>query len=141
MVWYYIFIWLLVLFGRCCTFFCLVVYCAALSDWSNKAWFYMLLCSTRSKIEVIRIKQTAFHFERLKLCLICAVVVLLVQDMKILFAAFLFLLCGGCFTRLIAWYNLIPLYDIILYGISPIYNNIILYGIILYIILYNPIMV
>lgn len=55
----------------------------------------MLLCSARSKIEVIRIRQRAFHFERLKLCLICAVVVLLVQDMKILFAAFLFLLCGG----------------------------------------------
>jgi len=44
-----------------------------------KAWFYMLLCSACSKIEVIRIRQTAFHFERLKLCLICAVVVLLVQ--------------------------------------------------------------
>ena len=39
----------------------------------------MLLCAARSKIEVIRIKQTAFHFEPLKLCLICAVVVLLVQ--------------------------------------------------------------
>ena len=39
----------------------------------------MLLCSARAKIEVIRIRQTAFHFERLKLCLICAVVVLLVQ--------------------------------------------------------------
>ena len=39
----------------------------------------MLLCSARAKIEVIRIKQTAFHFERLKLCLISAVVVLLVQ--------------------------------------------------------------
>ena len=40
---------------------------------------YMLLCSACSKIEVIRIRQTAFHFERLKLCLICVVVVLLVQ--------------------------------------------------------------
>ena len=39
----------------------------------------MLLCSARAKIEVIRIKQTAFHFELLKLCLISAVVVLLVQ--------------------------------------------------------------
>ena len=39
----------------------------------------MLLCSARSKIEVIRIRQRAFHFERLKLCLISAVVVLLVQ--------------------------------------------------------------
>ena len=60
------------LFAFCCTFFCLVVYCAALPYWSNKAWFYMLLCSARSKIEVIRIMQTAFHFERLKLCLISA---------------------------------------------------------------------
>ena len=39
----------------------------------------LLLCSACSKIEVIRIRQTAFHFERLKLCLISAVVVLLVQ--------------------------------------------------------------
>ena len=44
-----------------------------------KAWFYMLLCSACSKIEVIRIRQRAFHFERLKLCLISAVVVLLVH--------------------------------------------------------------
>ena len=39
----------------------------------------MLLCSARSKIEVVRIRQTAFHFERLKLCLISAVAVLLVH--------------------------------------------------------------
>lgn len=40
---------------------------------------FICSCSARSKIEVVRIRQRAFHFERLKLCLISAVVVLLVH--------------------------------------------------------------
>lgn len=75
----------------------------------QRAWFYMLLCSARSKIEVIRIKQTAFHFERLKLCLISAVVVLLVQIWR-------YYLPRSCFSCVVVGRFCLSMYEVIRLG-------------------------
>lgn len=69
----------------------------------------MLLCSARSKIEVIRIRQTAFHFERLKLCLISAVVVLLVQIWR-------YYLPRSCFSCVVVGRFCLSIYEVIRHG-------------------------
>lgn len=115
--------------------------CALVHIWSNKAWFYMLLCSARSKIEVIRIKQTAFHFERLKLCLISAVVVLLVQIWR-------YYLPRSCFSCVVVGRFSFVHNEVIIYScvVVVIVDMVGMFHIILlwynpYIIIYNPYMV
>lgn len=107
----------------------------------QRAWFYMLLCSARSKIEVIRIKQTAFHFERLKLCLISAVVVLLVQIWR-------YYLPRSCFSCVVVGRFSFVHNEVIIYScvVVVIVDMVGMFHIILlwynpYIIIYNPYMV